>query len=482
MVLLGGAVNIIPSLQYSLPVGSKFVYGLTDMYYSCLGGDSRWDGNNNGIIGECGVDNISYIPTVAVSRIPIRSVNQLKSYIRKVIQYETHPHAEGDSIRMLIAGDSAHWKRNNESDAQFNSQWLAENIHSQFDNVSTGILCDTRNDFDQLEPDTAISATNLVELIDSHHPHWLNMYCHGDVDRWILRPEDFSVIHAASLNNSPTPMIVTTVACFTSLYSEYTPSLAEIMVNNSNGGALAYWGSSYEGIGDGQPGSIGPSMMLIDSFWNALSTDNRFGESVSWAKLQYAARGNIGNERYDFLLKSMNPLGDCELPIYTEKPKEFSNIRVWFDYSDIHFEHDDGLTNWRAAYESKYDNGEKYFSVGTGDDYEYFVLNQGSVPCTFCLTKKNYIPFIAETGRYVGTEANNDLYLQNIEYDSNEYIYNVDNDVFIGDSVDEESCQGNVVISSGATVNIDFEHRAVIQSGFRCLKGGRLTFNYDYLD
>ncbi len=89
------------------------VYPITDLYYACLfkpdGTFDNWDGNNNDIIGEwweppfewgvstnavdnfaqINIDNCGLFPHVAVGRIPASSIQEVETYVSKVIEYET---------------------------------------------------------------------------------------------------------------------------------------------------------------------------------------------------------------------------------------------------------------------------------------------------------------------------------------------------------------------------------------------------------
>lgn len=107
----------------------------------------------------------------------------------------------------------------------------------------------------------------------------------------------------------------------------------------------------------------------------------------------------------------------------------------------------------------------------------------GFIPCTVCVTDTNFVPLVIENGRYIGNADVNDLYLQNLtfDYDNSIVVYNVEQDVFIGRNVDGQTEIGDVTIENGATVFIDYEKKAVIPSGFKCKKGGRIAFNYHYL-
>lgn len=159
----------------------------------------------------------------------------------------------------------------------------------------------------------------------------------------------------------------------------------------------------------------------------------------------------------------------------TPRRKNYRAAMAWYTLENILLEYDCVFEDWKTACVSKNDHGESFFLADEGMDCVYV---NNTTPHTFCLKKKNYVPLVVESGRYVGNALNNDLYLQNITYESNTVVYNSENNVYIGNHVDSSSDYGDVTIESGATLNIDFENRVVIQSGIKCKAGGKFRLNY----
>ena len=109
-----------------------------------------------------------------------------------------------------------------------------------------------------------------------------------------------------------------------------------------------------------------------------------------------------------------------------------------------------------------------------------FVVDASGNAAVGCLTKHNYIPFCIETGRFSCTNEIVSLYLQNQNYKGNDFYYGglgEIRDIYIGNQVDIENENGNIVVDSCATVELYATNRIVISTGFECKKGGHLFIN-----
>lgn len=482
MVLLGGTYPIIPAQSCRIEYKGDVQTVLSDMYYACFYDDWTWDANNNGIIGEISGDGVNLTPSISVSRLPIETNAQLSSYIHKLLDYERNPRRDGFLSRLLLSGCMAHWYDNGQSDAHFESEAIYEdNIEPFYPHMTKHYFYDTGNDLGRTGADTIMNATNLSDIINNFRPHWFNMDCHGFVTEWtknIFTPI-FTVNDAAALENDSTPMVIATAACLTSDFSHNYPCLAESFLRHPTGGAIAYWGGSHNGFGTSSPGhGVGPSMQLCGSFWQNLSSSYHFGDAVMKAKKDYLPFAYDTVYAYNWIIKSMNALGDCELPIYTNEPMEFSGTTINIDYTSIAVENLDSEEDFRIAIASK-DNGSTAFmvdeTIGSGINFP-----NGYEACSICLTKQNYVPSYIETGRFCCSNGNVSLYLQNQNFKGNMHYYGGAGeirDVYIGSHVDNEEENGEVSIASDASVDIYFTNRVIIQSGFQCKNGGRLIIN-----
>lgn len=476
MVLLGGTYPLVPAQECRIYFNGDLSV-LSDMYYACLYDDWTWDFNQNGIIGELTGDGVNLTPTISVSRLPIETNAQLSSYIQKLLLYEKNPRRNGYLSNMLLSGKFAHnYYPNGKSDAQFESELMYNNIHNFYPSLIGHHFYDTWNDLNRHGTDSIVNAVNLSAIIEDFRPHWFNMYSHGSTTRWAnseINPT-FTVDDAAALENDSTPMVITTPACHTANFSQSYPCLAESFLRHPSGGAIAYWGSSHYGIGSLHAlDQLSPSMVMCAEFWDSISSNCHFGDAVKCAKKSCLPLANYQNG-YNLLLKSMNALGDCELPIYSKEPSEFTNIFIRVLWDAVYVKPD----SFSVAVTSKGDNGDSFFFVDTLAEVYGASDPIIPVPCNICFTKKNYVPFVTETGHFVGSNDYYELYLQDISYKGNEVYYEADR-IYIGNQVDTSVENGDVIVESGAKLSTYAFERNIIPSGFRCKLGGQVKIGIE---
>ena len=487
MVLLGGTTHLVPAQNCILTINyKKYNNGIdsivcdrtpSDMFYSCLDGTFNWDKNGDCIYGDT-CDGVNYHPTIAVSRLPIETREQLSNYIHKLLLYEQAPLTDIDSIPMLMSGNLMYWtdSMTMKSDVHFESDLLFDSyIRNSYDVVSKRFFFDTGNDFGRLGLDSILKADNLSDVINECNPWWLNMACHGQSDRWYLNPNlayfpaDFTADSADALHNSM-PMIVTTEACHTSNDQHYAPSLAEALLVKPSGGALVYWGSSNKSfVTKSKSSKIGLSMQFCGDFWLQLDSCQNFGKAIQKVKESYAFRGNSCTNPHGWLLKSMNALGDCEVPIYTDIPHKITNVRMRIAYDAIHF--DGGMNGYRTAITSENDNGNSIFCIET--DPATVAIGAGAPPCNICLTKTNYVPFFIKTGHYILEEGDYSLFLPNVNVANNQIRYEAPKNVYLSRNSDDIQSEGVVVESEGELSLMSLEAKAIINSKLQCKKGGK---------
>ena len=494
MVLLGGDRNIVPSqitkLEYRYQtfdvdtLYSGFVY--SDMFYSCtLAGDWTWDQDPSNPVGEIGVDGVVLTPNVAVSRLPIRTKNELSSYIQKLFHYERNPERNNYASRLLLTGRQCHWFDSyyGMSDAQIESETMYElaflSDTSKYHNISRNYFYDTGNSFGRVGDYSLLNDSNLSNVINNYRPHLFNMYCHGDSTSWkIDEHTPFTKASAMGLENNGVPMIIATNACHTADFSQSTPCLAEAFLTHPLGGAIAYWGSSHLGFSSREAGySVDASTAMCMDFWKILPDSCNFGMAVLSAKKRHSLISDTNTNTNNWLLKSMNALGDCEVPVYTEEPKDISNIRIEINYGNVEAISED-YKDYRMAIVSKKDNGESIFRVADESGIEIIPFNHKT--CSICLTKHNYVPFYVETGRFACSNGNVLLFLQNQKYNGNMIHYGDNNEIqniYIGNHVDAENENGDVVVEADAEVTFRATNRVTLASGFKCNIGGKLEIN-----
>jgi hypothetical protein len=286
IVLLGdstydpkGQLGSVPrnSIPLKLIKGQFYDYGSDNWYVSFTEGSSS--------------------PAINIGRIPGNEAHQVESYAQKVIDYEEGRNSTSvnfdKQIQLIIDKDQA--------DDTF------ENFDAKADALKKKIL--------SLTPSAYVTDTRRSTLTDAETQnkiqdafddgrsiiHYLG---HGAEDMW----SDYSIFtntEAKALTNTNYPLVVA-MNCLNSYFyysDEEDKGLAEELVLNSNGGAIAFWGSTSFTT----PGQQNP---FQDAFYSQiLTSEARLGEAIRLAKVNGGAFG--GEE----VVNSWTLIGDPLLKI-----------------------------------------------------------------------------------------------------------------------------------------------------------------------
>jgi hypothetical protein len=237
----------------------------TDAYFGNLWAEDAspdvfdsWNANGDFLYGEMytdslnGVDNFSYLPDVAIGRVPARTPEEFLRYVVKVMRYETRMGAlAGNQAALLTAGS---WNGARASiddlasllddDYQISRLWKDTPQHlfaGEFGGGSTAT------------PDVYIS-----NFINSNLPQAVKYSGHGTAGNW--NGVGFSSADAIALTNALGPSIVTAIGCETAQFAARDSwqmtkpataptdtnqnSMAEAFLTQGRGGAVAYVGAS----------------------------------------------------------------------------------------------------------------------------------------------------------------------------------------------------------------------------------------------
>jgi hypothetical protein len=214
--------------------GPKFVVLIGDSTYDPRGYLSGKEENwvptfmvNTSYGGETASDILlSYVdediyPDFAVGRVPAREPNQVQIFVEKLIAYENQSEDQAWQHRVLAVADS--------QDPIF--QAGAESFLGRFSNeYVTNLMSMTEksnNPVDQVK--SGIEDGNLI----------VTYFGHGSIDTW-GKDQLFTVEEAALLQNEDRLPLVMTMTCLNGLFTHpEVESLAETLLWNSHGGAVA---------------------------------------------------------------------------------------------------------------------------------------------------------------------------------------------------------------------------------------------------
>ena len=398
-VLLGGDESVVP-VQYCQ---GKYISGgvvqtefvPTDLYYTnCSAIAPTWDYNGNGIIGEMG-DEIGFIPNFYLTRIPVETTADVEKFTQKLIRYEKGNSLFGMSYvnKMLLSGtnwdggfytlNNPYYQSNNMYSTSIQPNWSG-NMNYLFQVNGTT--------YTNLSSNDTLTNNNLTQLINSGY-HFIHMDSHGDTDNWILPGiETYSNIDASYSTNNNESIIVTS-ACRTNAF-DLDNALSSAFLN-ANHGAIAYYGSSRDGLYYNS-NNIGLSLNYNSDFFYYLFTGApsdapyRYGAVAAHSK-QHWAYNAWSNETdgYRYLQFAINPLGDPEMPIYTAVPQDFSNVQISSNGNNVTVS-TGGIAGCTIALTST-DDGVSYFEVA--ENVSSYVFPDVTCPYYVTITKHNYRPY-----------------------------------------------------------------------------------------
>jgi len=447
-VLLGGDDTIVPvQYCYASAWGETTSHMPSDLYYACFGGSFNWDGNNNGIYGEV-ADNIDFSPSIYVSRLPIRTQEHIMAFLNKLICYEKNPLSKPWHNNILMAGAKLLLNLyTGQSDAEIKADNLYVNYILPYWSGSKVKFFDTYTDFPG--GDTyQLSTSNLQTQLQQGYT-FMDMGTHGTQESWALENNSsYYKTTALSLQNEGFT-IISTVACSTNAF-DYSgvlntdPCLSEAFIRNPNSGVVAYLGCSKEGWTARSDTTLNSTLQYSYSYeaefykkiFNNTKRFHNYAEIVAIAKMQkISSCGSYNPDRW--LQLGLNPLGDPEMPVYTQTPVEFDSCAISFIESGIAV--NTGTDNCTICVMSTEDNGASYYDVR---NYVGSALFYGiDQDITVCITKHNYVPKIMEVRPVINIQNEHIL-------DSRLYVADKVN---IGSHVTDSIPIGNVVFEGGTT-------------------------------
>lgn len=409
-LLLGGDDITVPILKAYSQVSGDEEFIPADMFYGSFDGAYDWNANGNDTIGESR-DNIGINQVVNISRLPIKTNQQVKTYIDKLLKYEQNPMITDPS--MLLCGQiivneeyQSYHPQTGYSDAHIKSDILIDQYIAPYWDGNTVRFYDTGTDF----PGGAnydLNSENITYQLSQNY-EFLHFAAHGSTKSWIVEGEGdeeelFTRSDVANLTNT-TPMIITTIACSTNCFDGAEPCLSEAFIRHPIGGAIAYLGCSRAGWENYGFTSLGPSYQLNAKFFEILfsNVSNHFSEIVKLVKIYYKSHA-LANNTYRWIVLGNNAIGDAELPIFTTTPNSFNDIIL--EKNNANLVVNTGGVDSCTITVSNIDYGGEYYCTYTNVSSAIFT-NLPSV-YTVVVTKDNYIPYIHKDGCIIANEVVN---------------------------------------------------------------------------
>ncbi len=327
-VLLGGDISIIPHRGAYGKVGTYPAdYNIpADLYYSDL--DGNWDADGNGYYGEA-TDNVDLYADVYVGRAPVETTAEVDNFVTKTLKYERNS-TYGFQLEMLFLAE----KLDDNTDAGISKDYIGTTyVPSRF-NITR--LYQTLNN---LTKTSALNQMSSGKGIINHagHCNWNVM----SIGSYSLVRDDVD-----SLTNKDKQGILYTIGCITTAF-ENNDCIAEHYLKNTKGGTVAFIGNSrYGWYAPGNPKG-GTSNYYDQEFFNQLLVKDNYhiGKALADSKARFINFSKSTNA-WRWVQFCLNLLGDPELSIYTDLPRNLSvahpaqiyfgpqTVKIWVNDSE----------------------------------------------------------------------------------------------------------------------------------------------------
>jgi|GEM_PF-1915298 len=307
-VILGGDTkddrgDLIP-VRYVTSMGNTHIP--SDLYYADLSGS--WDGNNNHIFGEFN-DDCDLESDVFIGRASVDSMEEASNFVNKVLAYEKNPPKNWVKKALLVGMDL-----DSDTPGEKEADMLANDYLKGFKIAK----------FYQSQGATS---EKIREGFCTFNPHIVYVGAHGNRQIFCASNDSHFTNDMADKLSNTFPFIYASISCLTNYFDE--DSLSEHMLNNPKGGAVAYWACSREGYYEPRNEGYYYSILMIKDFFNMLFMDpknisNHIGEAVARARARYIPEAKEEDGQFRWLVFGMNLLGDPEMPVWTNEPKDIS--------------------------------------------------------------------------------------------------------------------------------------------------------------
>ncbi|MEQ1878570.1 MAG: C25 family cysteine peptidase, partial [Bdellovibrionia bacterium] len=241
------------------------------------------------------------LPRMAVGRLPTSKPNEIENYVSKVINYEngTAAPANAAAAQAVFVSDSDSMSE----DFGYNSDGLAVSMKAAAGHFSTQRVT-------RAGGTDAQAKSNIIGQFNAG-PLMMTYLGHGASDRW-AGANVFTTADATALENERLP-IVTALNCMNSYFYDADPdekSLAEALVLNPDGGAIAFWGST---------GMTAPPVQvnLEKNFINEIGlATTQAAHDVRLGDLMLRSKVSLGNHASSLdTLRSYSLIGDPSLKL-----------------------------------------------------------------------------------------------------------------------------------------------------------------------
>lgn len=444
----------------------------TDLFYASMDYPLDWDTNNNGDFGDIN-DRFSIMPSVYVTRATVRVSKAAEIFVNKIISYERYPDKTAWKNDIVMTGMNMFKSDKIDSCGRKGTEIRGDKIYEKYiEPYWSGKklkLYETYSDFD-----FSRFTNSSIEKVFAGGHNFINWFTHGIASFISTESGELYGDEIFKFENN-FPTIVTSGACdvlgigFSG--NQYNFGACTLMSPSNN--VIAFYGATENTIYSTSNNEILISGVpeVIGNFYKTLFSINpnfrQLGSVYTNSKMYLMNSCNeYCSNRWNLL--SMNIIGDPEMPVYIDLPKEFSNVKIGItkhqNDSKYTVKLNSGVSNYDVCI-SDYENG-KYNILKTA----YVINNSNSTEfisenktVTICFTKPGYIPYVVVFNPTC-------LYLQN-ETLTEGCVY-MSPVIEVGENVTSTKNAGKVIFKSNSkgsyllrAKNIKMERGAVIEPG-----------------
>lgn len=245
------------------------------------------------------VDGDDHLPDMLLGRLPVRSADEARAVVGKIVDYETRSLPGGWNAHVVLVADDPDGAGDFPALAEASASWVTDPF------TVTRRYCmgieSTRDDCDAEAP-----ALRTALLGDWNRGALLIQYFgHSSWQQW-ARERFFHLDDLPALANSRRYPVVTEMTCFTGAFHRPEPTLDEALVTRPDAGAVVAWGPTGLGATTGHS-------RLAEGFSRAVFSDTvgTVGEAALAGKLNLS-----GAPSGDDLVDTFVLLGDPALRFY----------------------------------------------------------------------------------------------------------------------------------------------------------------------
>ena len=298
-VLLGGDDGVVPVQNcYGLvDLGNGVIIDHVipaDLYYACFDRRFDWNANQDEKIGQLFIDDLDLVPEVFLSRIPVKSMEEVSIFVQKTLSYETNQPIGNSAGKLLLSGVKSWSQWEGKSDNHHRSEYVFnKHIPKNWTGKRIGFY-DTGTDFPG-DHEFQVTSPNLIALLNEGVGVF-HFAGHGNRNSLIMEQGvGFNTKDALSLTNPYIGAMLTTV-CDAGAYDEEDLCLSEALLTNPDGGCITFFGSTRLGFGNpNETLDLGPSFQYNSRFIQNLYRENSDYGSNSFARIASIAKSEFVN-------------------------------------------------------------------------------------------------------------------------------------------------------------------------------------------